>query len=192
MKLRDQPGADEDHDGAQHERAQDAEHQDALLVLGRHREVREHQQEHEDVVDRQRLLDQVTRHELERLGIRDRVALEPAEVPPEPADEQQRDRDPDQRPDGRLFHRHLVRALPLHRKEVDRQCEQHEGDEQGPQQRGAGRHHRGGGLWCGSVGRVSRCGCCNGRFAGGPGSDPFAGRIVPMSRFDLYHESNCG
>ena len=71
VELRDQPGADQDHDGAQHERAEDAEHQHALLVLRRHREVREHQQEHEDVVDRQRLLDQVAGDELERLGVGD-------------------------------------------------------------------------------------------------------------------------
>ena len=33
--------------------------------------------------------------------------------------------------------------LPLHREEVHDQCDQHEGHEQGPQQRCASRHHPG-------------------------------------------------
>jgi len=143
VELRDQPGADQDHDGAQHERAHDAEHQHALLVGGRHREVREHEQEHEDVVDRERLFDQVAGHELERLGLGDRIAVESTEVPPEPGDEDERDPDPDQRPHRRFLHRDLVGPLLLHREEVDDQRDQHEGHEQGPQQRRASRHHQG-------------------------------------------------
>ena len=61
-----QGGADGDEDRAEDERAQDAEEEHAVLVLGRDREVVQHHHEHEDVVDGERVLDHVAGQELER------------------------------------------------------------------------------------------------------------------------------
>jgi hypothetical protein len=71
VELVQQPGTHQDHDGAQHDGAQDADHQHPLLERRRHREVGEDQQEDEDVVDRQALLDQVAGQELQRLLVGD-------------------------------------------------------------------------------------------------------------------------
>jgi hypothetical protein len=103
--------------------AQNADHQDALLVFLRHREVCEQHQEHKDVVDGKGLLDQVAREELERFGIRHRlqgrVVTRTTQVPPHPAHEQEAHRHPDQGPDGCLAHANLVGALLLQRKEIN-------------------------------------------------------------------------
>ena len=56
-----------DHDRPHDERAEDAPEQHLVLVLRRHREVGEQQREDEDVVHAQRLLDEVTGEELQRL-----------------------------------------------------------------------------------------------------------------------------
>ena len=55
----EQRRAGDDEDRAHDERAEDPPEQHAVLVGLRHREVREDHEEDEDVVDRQRLLDQV-------------------------------------------------------------------------------------------------------------------------------------
>ena len=55
-----------DEDRAEHERAEDAPEQHAVLVLAGHGEVREDQGEDEDVVDREALLDQVAGEVLAR------------------------------------------------------------------------------------------------------------------------------
>ena len=55
----DQLGAEGDEHPAQHERAGDADEQHPLLQLARHREGGQQQEEDEQVVDRQRLLDEV-------------------------------------------------------------------------------------------------------------------------------------
>jgi hypothetical protein len=65
VELGQQPAAHQDHHGAQHDGADDADHQHPLLVVRGHREVGEDHQEHKDVVDRQRLLDQVAGQELQ-------------------------------------------------------------------------------------------------------------------------------
>ena len=52
---------------AHDDRADDAPEQHAVLIDLRHRERREEDDEDEDVVDRQRLLDEVAGQELERL-----------------------------------------------------------------------------------------------------------------------------
>ena len=81
-----------DEDRAEHDRAQDPPEQQAVLVRRRHREGGEDQGEHEDVVDRERQLDQVAREVLAgRLapqGRRDEDA------------EAERERDPDGAPRG--------------------------------------------------------------------------------------------
>ncbi len=141
VELRDQPGADQDQDCAQHDRTQYADHQHTLLVFRQHREEGEHHQEDEDVVHRQCLFDEVTGDELHRLGVGLFVAVEAAEVPPQPADKQERHQHPDQRPDAGLFHADAVRALLAQREEIDRQRRDHEHGENSPQQRGADRHH---------------------------------------------------
>ena len=71
----EQRRAGEDEDRAQHDRADDAPVDDAPLVRGRHGEVAEDQREHEQVVDRERLLDQ----EAGQVLLGGRAALPPPE-----------------------------------------------------------------------------------------------------------------
>src|SRR5262245_12707292 len=59
MKPGEQDGADEDQDRPHHERTEHAPLQDVSLQARRHTKSREHHEEHEDVVDRQRLLEDV-------------------------------------------------------------------------------------------------------------------------------------
>ena len=61
-KLHDQRCPQPNHDGAQHNHAQNAPEQDAVLVFTRNREVREDQRDDENVVHRQRLFHQIARH----------------------------------------------------------------------------------------------------------------------------------
>ena len=65
MKTRDQPGPRGDHRATHQKGAEYAPEQHSMLILQRHSKVREHQQEHEYVVDRQRLFDQVSSQKLE-------------------------------------------------------------------------------------------------------------------------------
>jgi hypothetical protein len=145
VELRDQPGAEEDHRRAQQQRAEDADHQHPLLELRRHGEIGEQHQEDEDVVHRQRLLDQVAGDELQRLGVghlaRRGIGAGSVQVPPQPADEDERDRDPDQRPDRRLPHRDAVRALPVQGEKVDQQGDENKGRKKRPHQRRADADH---------------------------------------------------
>ncbi len=141
MELRNQPRAGEDHHRAQHERAEDAVHQHPLLRLRRHAEIREHEQEHEDVVDRERFLDQVAGDELQRFRIGDLsrggIRAAPAEIPPQHADEQEADRDPDDRPDRGFAQRDAVGALMPQREEIDRERDRDEPAEREPDSGGA-------------------------------------------------------
>ena len=61
-EVHDQRGAEADHDRAQHDDAEDAPEQHAVLVDPRHCEVREDHRDDEHVVHRQRLLDEVAGH----------------------------------------------------------------------------------------------------------------------------------
>jgi len=74
-----------------------------VLVLLRDPEIRKDQDDDEDVVDRERVLDQVARDELEGL-----LRTAP---PVDEAGEAQRERDPDAAPDRGLLYRNLVRFL---------------------------------------------------------------------------------
>ena len=136
VELRDQPAAHQDHHGAQHDRTDDAVHQHPLLVGRRHREVGEDHQEDEDVVDRERLLDQVAGEELERAGVRrggDGGIVMRLQRPPEQGIEGQAEQHPDDGPLDRLGHRDFVGALLAQHHEVDEQCHQHRHDEKRPQ-----------------------------------------------------------
>jgi len=55
----------------------------ALLQFQRHSEEAEQHQPYEHVVDRERLLDQVARHELQRLLVRDLAPERTVEVAPQ-------------------------------------------------------------------------------------------------------------
>ena len=83
-----------DHDGAHDQRAEDAPEQHLVLIHGRHREVGEQQREDEDVVHAERFLDDVAGEELQR--------LRPAGIVPDAEVEEQRQRDPDDRPGDRF------------------------------------------------------------------------------------------
>jgi hypothetical protein len=125
-----QDRAQGDEHGAEDERADDAVEQDAVLVLRRDGEVREHHHEDEDVVHRQRLLDHVAGEELEA---QPRAVFRPVlghRVEVEAVVEGQRQRHPDDRPRQRLAERHHVRGAVEHAK-VESQQRQHEQGEAG-------------------------------------------------------------
>jgi len=99
---RDESGPEGDEDSPQHERARDADEQNALLQLARHREGAEQQEEDKEVVDRERLLDEIAGEELQSL-----VA---AEALPEPHPEGRGDGEVEGGPAPRLGHGDLVGA----------------------------------------------------------------------------------
>ena len=125
-----QHGAERDEQRAEDQRAEDAVEQHAVLVPGRHREVREHRDEHEDVVDGERLLDDVAGEELERGIAGELRVVEPGErrhlrqVPEHVAVEQvvegEREQHPDDAPGGGLARADLVR-LAVEHAEVERE-----------------------------------------------------------------------
>lgn len=147
VEFGDEPGADQDHRGAQDECAEHADHEDALLEFGRDGEVGEEHQEDEDVVDRQGFFDQVAGDELDGLGVGefagDGVTAHAAEVPPQPADEDEGDGDPGQGPDAGLAHGDFVGALPVEGEEVEGEGDEDERAEERPHQWGANCHHDG-------------------------------------------------
>ena len=87
MELRDQLHAQPDHGGAHHERAEDSPDQDPVLVARRHPEVGENETEDEDVIDTERVLDEVTGKKIDRL-----VGALP---PPDKGVEAEGERDPE-------------------------------------------------------------------------------------------------
>ena len=133
VEVREQRGADGDEEAARDQRADDSPEQHAVLQVRGHREVRERHQEHEQVVDGQRLLDQPGLEELQR-AIGAAVKVD-AEV------EQQRHADPDRRPDRRLARADDVRLAVKH-AEVQRQHDEHDSAEHHPRHR-LPRDHRG-------------------------------------------------
>ena len=102
-ELLDDGGADQDERAAQDERDDDAHHQHFLLVAARHRELAHDQHEDEEVVDRQAVLGEPAGDELP--GV-----LRSGEDPHE-SREDQRERDVEDDPQGRLPGRGDVRAL---------------------------------------------------------------------------------
>ncbi len=83
FELRNQPATGEDHDRTQHDRAQNAVHQHSTLQRGGHREVAEQHQPDEDVIYRQRFLDQIAGEKRQRLRVGHRAALGLHQIPPE-------------------------------------------------------------------------------------------------------------
>ncbi len=124
LKLARRLRAGEDEDRAQDQRDQDAPEQDPRLLLARHRQRREDQREHEDVVERQRLLHHVAGEE----RAADLGALER----PQARAEEHGERDPDGAPHRGPPQRHRTT------RRADRQVDHHhhgqEGDQAGPQQ----------------------------------------------------------
>jgi hypothetical protein len=117
----EQPAAHQDHDGAQHDGADDADHQHPLLVGRRHREVGEDHQEDKDVVDRQALLDQVAGQELQRLGVRQLGGAGAVLHAHQNRPLKEAQGDPDQRPVQCLLDADVVRTLLPEHHEVDEQ-----------------------------------------------------------------------
>jgi hypothetical protein len=142
VELADQPAACEDHDRAQHDRADDAVQQHAALQLERHREEAEDHHPHEDVVDRQRLLDQVAGDEGGRLLVGDRTPERAVEIPPQPGGEQHRHGDPGERPACRLLQRHPVLLAATEGEQVDKQHRSHDGGKGRPHPPRSDRFHR--------------------------------------------------
>ncbi len=118
-----QGGASGDEDRSKDQRSEHSPEQHAMLVLGRHREVPEDQCEDKDVVDRQRLLDQVSREVLT------------GEIRPLPGPDHHAERQPQRYPHGTPC-RGLLRAddvrIPVEHEQIDRQHPQDERDERCP------------------------------------------------------------
>jgi hypothetical protein len=123
VELLEQIGSGADHDAAHDERADDPPEQYAVLVLRRHAEIREHHHEHEDVVDRQRLLDQPACQELQG-DVRTAHIVETGI-------ERERECDPECAEPRRFPRPDLVRLAVKH-EEVQCQQEQHQHVEQHP------------------------------------------------------------
>ena len=133
MELLKQPATHQNHDGAQHDGPDDADHQNALLELRGYGEIGEDQQEDKDVVHGQCFFNQVTGQEFQRLGVgqfdRTRGVLD---GPPKQAVEQEAQGDPDDGPVERLFDADVLRALFFEDNEVDEKRHQNDADEGGP------------------------------------------------------------
>lgn len=135
VEAREQRGAEGDEDRAHDDRAEDAPEENAMLVDLRNGEGGEEHDEDEDVVDGERLLDDVAGEELHGL-----VAAE-AEI--DPAVEDERQRDPDPAPGERLFEADLVR-LAAEDAKIEREHAEDEGAEGEPERgRGDGLHRDG-------------------------------------------------
>ena len=66
MKTRDQGDAEPNHDPAHDQRAKNAPHEHAMLRDGRDAEVSEDQNKNENVVDAERVFDEITGQKIER------------------------------------------------------------------------------------------------------------------------------
>ncbi|MCY1448996.1 hypothetical protein D9M71_657130 [compost metagenome] len=133
MELGEQHAAGEDHDRTQHDRTQDADDQHLLALLLGHGEVAHDHQEHEDVVYRQGLLDQVTGQELQADLVGHHLAGGLVQVVPEATVEGQGQGDPADGPPQGLLEGDLVGAAVSHQDEVDQQRDDHHRAEAAPQ-----------------------------------------------------------
>src|SRR5688572_21145842 len=106
MKPLDEFGASEDHYHSHHERAHDAPKKHAVLVFLGYFEERKDQQEDEQVVDRQRELDEVSRQEQFRLNKCEiPIAVMIPDLPVYEGIEKESERYPNDAPAHRLFTR---------------------------------------------------------------------------------------
>ena len=102
-ELLDRRGTDQDERAAEDQRDDDADHEHFLLIPARHRELTHDEHEDEEVVDRQAVLGEPAGDELP--GV-----LRSGEDPHE-AREDQRERDVEDDPEGRLPGRRDMRTL---------------------------------------------------------------------------------
>ncbi len=123
LKALDQGRTNQDHPAAHDQGADDAPEQHTVLVGRRHAEVREQQDEDENIVDAERVFDQVAREELDRLGL----ASPEIQADVEP----QRQHNPDDRPGRRLAHGHGVGA-PVEHAQVQGQQAQDDNQKRDP------------------------------------------------------------
>jgi hypothetical protein len=136
-----QERAERDEEGAEDQGSEDAVEEDAVLIAGRHAEVPEDEDEHEDVVDGKRVLDEVAGQELEghppgrfpgiEAGHREeaRVLREvPQAVGEERRVEQERQGDPGRAPDDRLPEPHRP-CLAVEDPEIQREQREDGADE---------------------------------------------------------------
>ena len=142
MELLQQPAAHQNHDGAQHDGTDDADHQHPLLVVRGHRKIGKDQQENKNIVHRQRLLDQVAGQKLQRLGIgyfgRTGAVFH---RPPEQAVEQKAQGNPHNGPVERFFDADIVSALLFEHHKINEQRDQDDSDERGPEPQGSDSLH---------------------------------------------------
>jgi len=143
VEFVDELRAHRNHHPAQDERAEDAPEQDPVLVQGRHPEIAEDHDDHEDVVDAQRLLDNVTGEVLAQRraavigGAVDDVDAEPESEPvgivgePDEDPERKPQGDPERRPAEGFLHPDHVR-FAVKDAQVQGQHQEHEGDETCP------------------------------------------------------------
>ena len=104
MEARDERHAEPDHGGPHHKRAQDSPDQDPVLVARRDPEIGENQAEDKNVIYAERVFDQVTGKEIDRL-----VGTLP---PPDKGVESQGEADPEKAaPDGTGQADALVRTI---------------------------------------------------------------------------------
>jgi hypothetical protein len=140
VESRQQLGAGHDHHAAQHDRPDDSPEQHAILVEDRDLQVREHQRHHEDVVYRQRPLEQVPGDVLHDgipavQGVGGRLEPVPAVLVQAVDHERvgQSDADPDSRPEQRLAHGQLgslaVQYAQVQEQEPEEQREEADPDE---------------------------------------------------------------
>ncbi len=122
-KLCEQLHADEDEDEAEHEGAEHAPEQHPELIGAGHREVAHDDGPHEDVVDRQALLDQVARDVL--------AGRLPAPGSPDDEREGHADRDPDGGLDGCFLRRDDVGRLVDEEQVGDEEADD-DGEERSP------------------------------------------------------------
>lgn len=120
---------------------QHAVDQHAALQGCRHSKVAEQHQPDENVINRQGFFNQITGEEGERLRIGHRTAFSRGQIPPEGGAKEEREGNPDQRPDGGLLNAHAVLAATTLQKEVDRQHDEHDNRESAPQHWSADRMH---------------------------------------------------
>ena len=134
VELGQQPAPHQDHDGAQHDGANDADHQHPLLERRGHRKVGEDQQKDKDVVHRQRLFNQVTGQKLQRLGVGHlHRAGGVFDGPPKQAVKHKAERNPDQRPIERRLDAYVLRTLLFQHHKINEQRHQHNAAESSPE-----------------------------------------------------------
>jgi hypothetical protein len=124
VEALEEGGTGEDEDGPHDERAEDAPEEHPVLILGGDGEGGEDEDEYEDVVDRQRLLDEVARTELHGPLW--------SELPGNEAAKDGGEDDPDEAPAGGLLHGDLVRLF-VEEAKVEREHGGDKGDEASPE-----------------------------------------------------------